>query len=78
MSRQALQSTIFDAIYDQINEFNDQNGRQVNSHTFKKKNRVRVSVNGDRIDGYCVRVLQNMCVTFVRRTYSRGILTLKE
>ena len=47
---------LFDAIYERINDFVDQNWRQVNSHGFKKKNRVQVSVNGDQINGYCVRV----------------------
>jgi len=56
---------LFDAIHEQIydfvgqngrHDFVGQNGRQVNSHGFKKKNRVRVSVNGDRINGYCVGV----------------------
>ena len=47
---------LFDAIYERINDFVDQNWRQVNSHAFRKKNCMRVSVNGNRIDGYCVRV----------------------
>ena len=47
---------LFDPIYEQIGDFVGQNGRQVNSHGFKKKNRMQVSVNGDQINGYCVRV----------------------
>jgi len=47
---------LFDAVYEQIDDFIGQNGRQVNSHGFKKKNRVRVNVNGELVDGYCVRV----------------------
>ena len=48
---------LFDAIYERINDFVNQNGRQVNSHAFRNKNCVRVSINGDWIDGYCVRVM---------------------
>jgi hypothetical protein len=47
---------LFVAVYEQIDDFVGQNGRQVNSHGFKKKNRVRVNVNGELVDGYCVRV----------------------
>ena len=56
---------LFDALHEQIDDFMGQNGRhafvgqngrQVNSRGFKKKNRVRVSRNGDRIDGYYVGV----------------------
>ena len=56
---------LFDAIHERIDDFVGQNGghdlvgqngRQVNSHRFKKKNCVRVSVNDDRINGYCVGV----------------------
>ena len=47
---------LFDAVYEQINDFVNQNERQVNSHGFKKKNRVQAKVNGDLIDGYCLRV----------------------
>jgi hypothetical protein len=47
---------LFDAVYEQIDDFVGQNGKQVNSDGFKKKNRVRVNVNGVLVDGYCVRV----------------------
>jgi len=56
---------LFDAIHELTNhfigqngryDFLGQNGRQVNSHGFKKTNRVRVSVNDDQINGYCVGV----------------------
>jgi len=56
---------LFDAIHELIDDFIGQNGRhdfvgqngrQVNSHGFKKKNHVRVSVNDDQINGYCVGV----------------------
>ena len=48
---------LFDAIHERIDDFVGQNRRQVNSHGFKKKNRVQVSINGDQINGYCVRVM---------------------
>ncbi len=38
---------LFDAIHEQIDDFVGHNGRQVNSHGFKKKNHMRVSVNDD-------------------------------
>ena len=49
---------LFDAIRERINDFAGPSGRQVNSHGFKKKNRVQVrrGGNGDQVDGYCVRV----------------------
>ena len=49
---------LFDAIYKQIDEFVDQNGRQqVNLHRFKKTICVHVCwINGVWINGYCVRV----------------------
>jgi len=49
---------LFDAIREQIDDFAGPSGRQVNSHGFKKKNRVQVrrGGNGDQVDGYCVRV----------------------
>ena len=56
---------LFDAVHERIDNFVGQYGghewvgahrRQVNSHRFRTKNRVRVIVNGDQIDGYCVGV----------------------
>ena len=47
---------LLDAFHERINDFVGQNERQVNSHRFKKKNRVQVSINDNRINGYCVRV----------------------
>ena len=58
---------MFDAIHEQINEFIDQNRRQeVNEHRFKKKNLVRVRINGYGVHGYVVRGVTPKFVHFVR------------
>ena len=70
---------LFDAVHERINEFVGQNGRhdfvgqngrQVNSHGFKKKNCVRVSVNDDQINAYCVGVTSK----YVYYVHSENIL----
>ena len=43
---------LFDAIQEELDDFINQNERQVNEHRFKKKDRV--CING--INGYVVRV----------------------
>jgi len=60
----SCEALILDAILEQIDEFIDQNGRQVNEHGFKIKNCV-CAHGRDGIIGYCVRVTPKY-VYFVR------------
>ena len=57
---------LFDAVHERIDEFINQNGRQVNLHRIKKKNRVRIhGIHGDLVIEYCVMVTPKY-VYFVR------------